>query len=295
MNVVVLGTGGLLGSNVMATALTRAETVSGTYHSTAPGFEAPMRQLDIRDTDAVRDLLAAVDPDVVVNCAAITDVDECEERPVQAVATNGRAPGTIAEVCHDCGIDIVHVSTDYVFDGLATEPYEESASPNPIQVYGESKLEGEHAVRNAHPDNLQVRLSFVWGIHRGTNALTGFPAWVRDRLAAGEPTPLFTNQSVTPTRAGAAAATILDLADAGESGLFHVAARDCVTPHEFGTRICERVDADSSLIESGRRADLDRPADRPTYTCLDVGKVERTLDRRQPTLSADLEAVSGLL
>jgi len=295
MDVLVLGAGGLLGSNVAATAQTRDTGVSGTYHSTEPSLDVPMQQFDIRDEDAVSDLLNECDPDLVVNCAAMTDVDGCEDAPEEAFAVNGRAPGAVAERCHEREIDLVHISTDYVFDGSASKPYEESASPNPIQVYGESKLTGEHEVREVYPDALQVRLSFVWGIHRGTDALTGFPAWVRDRLAAAEPTPLFIDQSVTPTRAGTAAATILALVDAGQSGLFHVAARNCVTPHDFGAQICERMDADTSLIESGRRAALDRPAERPAYTCLDVGKVERTLDDRQPTLAEDIEVVSGLL
>jgi dTDP-4-dehydrorhamnose reductase len=295
MDVVVLGAGGLLGSNVVLTAQTQGASVAGTYHSDAPSFKVPMRQLDIRDEDPAGDVLAEFEPDVVVNCAAMTDVDDCEEHPDQAFAVNGRSPGAIAEECHERGIAFVQVSTNYVFDGTATEPYAESASPNPIQVYGESKLAGEHAVHEAHPGALQVRLSFVWGIHRATGELTGFPAWVRDQLAAGEPTPLFTDQFVTPTRAGAAVSTILELVDDGTSGMFHVAARNCVTPHEIGTRICELMAADSSLIDIVRRTELDRPADRPPYTCLDVENVERTLDRPQPTLAEDLEAVSALL
>jgi dTDP-4-dehydrorhamnose reductase len=295
MDVLALGAGGLLGSNVVATAQTRDTAVAGTFHSTEPPLDVPMQQLDICDEDTVRDVLSELNPDVVVNCAAITDVDGCQDDPEKAFAVNCRAPGAVAERCHERGIGFVHVSTDYVFEGTASEPYSESAAPNPIQVYGESKFAGEHEVLEANPDGLLVRLSFVWGIHRGTNTLTGFPAWVRDRLAAGEPTPLFIDQSVTPTRAGAAAATILELIPANESGIFHVGSRNCVTPHDFGAQICDRMGADPSLIDTGRRADFDRPAERPAYTCLDVEKVERTLDRRQPTLAEDLEAVSGLL
>ena len=294
MNVLVLGAGGLLGSNVVVAARDRGHAVAGTYHSTRPAFDVPLARLDVRDRNAFRSLLDEHDPEAVVNCAAMTDVDACEANPEEAFAVNGRAPGRLAAICSDREMAFVHVSTDYVFDGTADDPYDESSTPNPVQVYGESKLEGEHAVRDAYEEALLVRLSFVWGQHRSTDDLTGFPAWLRERLAAGESTPLFTDQHVTPSRAGAAATTILDLLETDRSGTFHVASRSCVTPHEFGTALCARLGADETLLETGRQADVDRPASRPRYTCLDVGKAETTLGRSQPTLEADLDAVSSL-
>lgn len=297
MDLLVLGAGGLLGSNVVATALGRDQdrAVAGTYHSAAPALDIPLAQLDIRDTDAVEATLETYQPDVVVNCAAMTDVDACETAPERARAVNGRAPGRLAARCADRGIAMVHVSTDYVFDGERDTPYDETATPNPLQVYGDSKRRGERAVLDAAPDALVSRLSFVWGIHRGTGTLTGFPAWVRDRLAAGEATPLFTDQHVTPSRAGAAAATVLDLLAHGADGLVHVAARSCVTPYEFGQLLCEHLDADETLVERGSQAAVDRAAARPRYTCLDVSTVERLLDRPQPTLEEDVAAVAPSL
>jgi len=129
---------------------------------------------------------------------------------------------------------------------------------------------------------------FLW-------ALEGFPAWVRDRLTAGEPTPLFTDQHVTPTRAGEAAETILDLLPADANGTVHVAARSCVTPYDVGTAVRERLGADPSLIESGSMADVDRPADRPSNTCLEVDRVQRLLGRAQPTLAVDLDEIDHAL
>lgn len=295
MRVLVLGVGGLLGSNVATEAADRGVDVAGTYHSTRPSFEMPLDQLDIRDTDTVQELIDTHGPDAIVNCAAMTDVDDCEENPEMAREVNGRAPGQVAELCNDRGIAFVHVSTDYVFDGRGDRPYDESAATGPIQVYGESKLQGEHAVQDTHDSALVPRLSFVWGIHRASNELTGFPAWVRGRLLDGEPTPLFTDQNVTPSRAGAAAATILDLLALEHDGLFHIAAQSCITPYDFGTSLCDRLDVDAGLIEGGQQSDVDRPAARPQYTCLDVSKVESVLVIPQPTLEADLDAVEPLL
>lgn len=295
MDVLVVGSSGLLGSNVVTAASDSGRAATGTYHSTRPSLDVPLVRLDIRELDAFREILDDCAPDVVVNCAAMTDVDSCEQNPDRAFEVNGHAPGRLAALCSDRDVAFVHVSTDYVFDGLADESYDESSPREPLQVYGESKLEGERVVRDAHEHALLVRLSFVWGRHRSRGRLAGFPDWLRERLVAGESTSLFTDQRVTPSRAGAAASTILDLVEAGQSGTFHVASRSCVTPYEFGTALCERIGADEALVTAGLQADVDRPAARPGNTCLDVGKVEAALDRPQPTVEEDLNAVSSLL
>lgn len=292
--VLVVGASGLLGSNVVAAVDDRDETAVGTYYSREPALGGtPCVELDIRDRGAVAALLDEREPTHVVNCAALTDVDACERRPDDARAVNADAPGTIAGLCADRGIALTHVSTDYVFDGGGEQPYAEGDETNPIQVYGETKLAGERTVRDAHPNPTVVRLSFVYGIHRGRDELAGFPAWVRGRLRDGEVTPLFTDQRVTPTRAGQAATTILALHEHGATGTYHVAARSCVTPHAFGERIRERLGADPALVEVGSMDDVDRPARRPANTCLDVERIEATLDRAQPTLDGDLDAIAA--
>lgn len=162
---------------------------------------------------------------------------------------------------------------------------------SPVQVYGETKLSGEQAVREAGEDVVIVRLSFIYGIHRSTDALTGFPEWVRDRVEEGEETPLFTDQHVTPSRAGAAAETPCDFVERDARGTYHVAARLCVTPYEFGEAIAERMEADSNLLAAGSQSDIDHLAMRPSYTCLDVTRVEEELGRPEPTLEHNLDAI----
>lgn len=294
MTVLVLGASGLLGSNVVAAARARGRTVSGTYRTTEPDLEIPLRELDLRDGDRIRELIAEFEPGAVVNCAAATDVDGCESDPGRAQAVNAEAPGVVAEACQAAGSDLLHVSTDYVFDGQRGG-YAEDDPVGPIQTYGETKLAGERKVRERHHSPLIVRPSFVYGVHRSRDELAGFPTWVRDELRAGSEIPLFTDQRVTPSRAGSTAEAMLDLLDAGASGTFHVACRSCVTPHEFGAAIAERMGADPGLLGEGPLADVDRPAPRPANTCLDVSKVESRLGRDQPTLAEDLDAISGYL
>lgn len=292
MRLLVVGANGLLGSNVVAEGLDRNWDLRGTYHSAEPDFEIPLHQLDITNTDHLDEVIGTVDPDWVVNCAAMTDVDGCEEMPEQAYEVNGEAPSEMASLCAAGSIGFLHVSTDYVFDGNQQASYSEDGELNPIQEYGASKLQGERAVRSTNENALITRLSFVYGIHRSSGSLTGFPAWVRERLAEGEETPLFTDQHVTPTRAGQAATTFLDLIEKWHSGTFHVAVRSCVTPHKFGRVICHQMDADESLLIEGSQADIERAAQRPANTCLDVTRLEEALGRKQPTLDADLDAIS---
>ncbi|WP_318568818.1 SDR family oxidoreductase [Salinigranum marinum] len=295
MRVLVLGAAGLLGSNVVSIAEDRGHDVVGTYHSTAPSFDLPLYELDVRENERFRELLIEHELDVVVNCAALTDVDSCESDSRLAYEVNGEAPGELAAACEGNDIVFVHASTDYVFDGTNADPYTETDEPRPVQEYGASKLDGERTVQSYHSNPLIVRLSFVYGVHRSTDELTGFPAWVRGQLEGGEETPLFVDQHITPSRAGSTAEVLVKAAEQEVSGLFHVASRSCVTPYEFGRRICEAMGASTSLLDEGSQAGLDRPATRPEYTCLDVSKVEDRLGRAQPTLDEDLAAISDAL
>lgn len=293
MDLLVVGANGLLGSNLVKAALDSEWTVAGTFHTTAPDLAVPLTRLDIRETAEISRIIRSYDPDHVVNCAALTDVDGCEEEPDAAADINATAPGELASVCQEDDRVFAHVSTDYVFDGTRMERYVETATTNPVQVYGETKLEGERAVRRAMDDAIVTRLSFVYGVHRGTGELTGFPAWVRDQLAAREEVSLFVDQRVTPSRAGQAASVIQELLREQRRGTYHVASRSCVTPYEFGDAIRDSMDTRKGLLANGTQSDLDRPATRPSDTCLDVTKVEEHLGRRQPTLTEDLQAIGA--
>lgn len=297
MDILVVGAGGLLGSNVVMEALDRNLSVIGSYHSTRPDFDIPLRKLDIRDTAGFVNILNHFTPSLVVNCAAMTDVDACERYPDSALDINSAAPKALAIVCSDRGLNFVHVSTDYIFDGESGERYHEDVKPNPIQVYGKSKLAGELGVISVHESPLVIRPSFVYGIDRAseTTSLRGFPSWLRSQLTSSQEVPLFIDQYVTPSRAGSTAKTLLDLAFDVDSGLYHVAARSCITPFEFGRIVAAELGIDEGKILEGFLTDIDRDAPRPTNTCLSVEKVETQLGRPQPTVKQDVKALKGLL
>ena len=295
MDVLVVGANGLLGSNVVAEALDRNFPVTAAYHSTPPAIDVEAYQLDIADQQAVDRVLETTSPDVVVNCAAMTDVNACTEHPEKAKELNGFAPGRFAQSTDERDIEFVHVSTDYIFDGDEEERYTETDEPNPIQAYGRSKLLGECRVEESHSGPIIPRLSFVYGLRGDTDRLEGFPAWVRGRLDAGEEVPLFTDQRITPTRAGHAAEVILDLVEEEANGLYHVASQSCVSPFEFGDALAEHIGGNRDLLTRGSLADVDRAAERPVNTCLCSETLEATLGRPQPTLEEDIAAIHGAL
>lgn len=295
MRLLVVGANGLLGSNIVSTGLRRNWAVAGTYHTTKPHFDVALRKFDLLDPDGFDNLLRWFEPRVVVNCAAMTDVDYCERHPRQAVEINAMAPGVMARQCDDAGIQFVHVSTDYVFDGEQREPYLESDTMNPLQEYGRTKSTGEALVKARASSSIIPRVSFLWGFHRNSGQLEGFPAWVVSRIQSGQPVPLFTDQWISPSRAGSVAGAILDLIERGTTGTFHIASSSCVTPMEFGQRLVTRIGESLDCLVESQIDDVARKAARPAFTCLDVTKIVDVLERPQPTLIEDLESVSDAI
>ncbi|MFD1562796.1 dTDP-4-dehydrorhamnose reductase [Haloarchaeobius amylolyticus] len=291
MRVLITGSGGLLGGNVVSTAIERGWEVVGTYHSAAPEFDCPLYQLDVRSRSDCKAVFENVRPDAVINCAAVTDVDGCETNPEQANAVNVEGARTLAQLAHDWDIQFLHTSTDYVFDGNRESPYPEEAPTNPLQTYGESKLAGEKAVRDVYRSAVIARLSFVYGRTQPAGELSGFPAWVRETAATGESVPLFTDQYITPSQAETTAQTLLELLNIGAQGTYNVACRSYVTPYEFGETLLEELGRSADLLEPSSLEAINREASRPAYTCLDTAKVESLLGRPQPTLTEDITAL----
>ena len=154
-SVIIIGAGGRLGAALMREWRDEFDVA---------GFNRA--QLDIGDFDAVREQLRSKHFEVLVNCAAQTNVDRCETEREEAFRVNGEAAGILADICERKGARMVHISTDYVFDGLQSEPYVESDTPRPISIYGESKLEGERCVASVSDAHWIVRVSWVFGPDR---------------------------------------------------------------------------------------------------------------------------------
>jgi dTDP-4-dehydrorhamnose reductase len=256
----------------------------------APGRD----EVDLTAPDQLRRAVHDAAPDLVVNAAAYTAVDEAEAEPDRAAALNARAPGVLAEATADVEGWLVHYSTDYVFDGTKTEPYVETDTPNPINAYGRSKWNGEQAVEEAGGKALILRTSWVYSDRRSNFLLTML------RLADDHDTlTVVDDQTGTPTWAGwiaEATATILEGVQQREapgeaSGLYHLAASGQTSWYGFAQAIFAQFGRDDVTVEPIPTEEYPTPAERPAYTVLDSSNACTTFDLDIPTWSEQLDAL----
>jgi dTDP-4-dehydrorhamnose reductase len=262
MRTLVLGGTGMLGRAVVAEARRRGWPALGLGRAHA----------DIADRGALRHWAHAFRPDVVVNCAAYAQVDDCEAQRERAFAVNGRAVANVAAVAAEAGARLVQVSTDYVFDGRAAAPYREDAPTAPLSVYGESKLLGEREAAGRE-GALVVRTSLLFG-----PGAANFVATIVDLLDRGGPVRVVDDQVAAPTYAPFLARAILDLAPLPLQGIVHYRNREPVSRFELARTIA-RGWAPAAAVEPAKTADFPRPAARPAYSVLDVGRFEAAAGR----------------
>jgi dTDP-4-dehydrorhamnose reductase len=222
----------------------------------------------------LRRLAVEFRPELVVNCAGFTQVDRCESEPGRAMAVNGDGVRNVLAAAGAVGARAVHVSTDYVFDGEGREPYREDAALAPRSAYGASKAAGERHARAAE-GALVVRTSWLFG-PGGPN----FVATMLSLVEAGRlPLRVVDDQVGCPTYAPYLAAAILDLAARGAAGVVHYCNRDAVSWCGFAREIV-RLAAPAAEVVAVSTAEFPRPARRPSYSVLDVGRCEAILGRR---------------
>ena len=186
-------------------------------------------QLDLSDPASFGKILGALEFDVLINCAAQTNVDRCETEPNEAFALNAEAPQALAEVCAQKKARLVHISTDYVFDGAKSERYTEEDEANPISVYGESKLEGERRVLAVSSDHLVVRVSWVFGPDRPS-----FIDWIIQQAREKESVAAVADKFSTPSYTLDIAEMLRPLLEARTSGIVHVANGGQCSWREYG-------------------------------------------------------------
>lgn len=248
-------------------------------------------QLDITDAPAVRERVGALRPDLIVNAAAYNEVDRAEQERERAFAVNALGPLNLARAANEAGARLVHVSTDYVFDGRSDRPYGEQAAPNPLNAYGESKLQGEQWVLREQPQALVVRTAWVYSAV-GRN----FVAAMLRAAEQGRPVRVVDDQTGAPTFAGDLAEAIIGLAGLSsaeegvhpEGGIYHYSGATALTRHDLAHAIFETADciragalaADErqpgsylTLLSPIASSDYPSAAVRPKYSVLDCGKM----------------------
>lgn len=283
MRVLVTGAGGQLGTDVVATFGGAGDEV----------FAFERGGLDIADRSAVLGAVTALRPDVVVNCAAWTAVDACEGDAGRAQLLNGTAVRWIAEACHRTGAHLLHLSTDYVFDGTLDRPYHEHDTPNPASVYGASKLLGEREALALGPAATVVRTSWVCGVH-GNNMVKTIM-----RLAAERPELAFVDDQVGhPTFTHDLAPALRRLALDRLSGVVHVTNQGACSWFDLACAVVSAMGRDPGTVRPIATADLQppRPAPRPANSVLENRVlVEAGLPLLRDHREALAETVSFLL
>jgi dTDP-4-dehydrorhamnose reductase len=294
--ILVIGSNGLLGQKV-AEQLVRGSAARITLASVE---DVPVRdllsteyiRLDITVRKDVREVVGTVNPDVIINCAAMTNVDACETERDMAWKINVCGVEHLVEAARGKRATIVHVSSDYVFDGKSG-PYTEDDRPEPLSYYGKSKLASENVLRTSGLPHFIARTMVLYGIAPGVKA--NFALWLIKSLRAGQTVRVVDDQIGNPTLVDDLAFGLLRAVELEKSGVYNIAGRDIVTRLEFAVRLAKFFGLDPKLIHPIKTAQLRQPAARPLRSGLITLKAEVDLGLRPSTIEEGLAILKSQL
>lgn len=227
-------------------------------------------EADITDAKAIAHAIEMAHPDAVVNAAAFTDVDACESQPELAFRVNAEGPRNIALACKRFGIPMMHISTDYVFDGEKSEPYTEEDEARPLGVYGRSKLEGEREAQKTLERLWIVRVSSVFGPYR-----RNFVSLVADLGRKGQPLQIVKDQRFAPTYTFDAALGIERILERGSHGIYHLTNQSFTTRIDYTREILRQAGFASVPVNPITSEETKRPALRPANSQLENARLKR--------------------
>ena len=287
MRVTVTGANGLVGSRLCRLLVVEGHEVTAVARGQRRLVgDHPYLSCDLTEAEEVEKALAAARPEVVVHAASMTEVDACERDPAAAWAANVLATANVARHARAGGAHLVHVSTDYVFDGR-DGPDDEDARPNPSGVYARTKWLAEEAVRLLAASWAIARTAVVYGYPPSQRP--NFGSWLLDTLRGGKTARLFVDQWVSPSLALNVADMLAELATRRLPGIWNVAGAEVVNRMQFGEALADVFALDRRLLVSTRIADAGLASPRPPRSGLKVGKALAALEARPLGLRASLE------
>lgn len=269
MNVLVTGGDGQLGRNIMDVAVNSEHTFIYTFHR-GEDREGRVR-LDITDKDAVMKVMADYDVDVVINCAGYTDVERAEAEEDIAFKANAEAVAVLAEAAKSRGATLIHISSDYIFDGTATEPIGESAAASPLSAYGRSKLAGELALLASGCPSIIIRTSWLYSSH-GKN----FVKTILEKSLERPVLKVVADQIGTPTYAGDLAEFILTLLEPDnlvKTGIYNYSNEGACSWYDLAAAAC-KISGRTCEVTPCKTGEYPVKAARPLYSVLDKTKVK---------------------
>jgi dTDP-4-dehydrorhamnose reductase len=258
--IAVLGGRGMLGSDLVQTC--RQQGLNPIVYD--------LPEFDITDADQVRHAVASVD--MIVNCAAYTNVDGAESQPELAYQVNAEAVGRLGAIARQAGKWVLHISTDFVFDGSAERPYVETDLPNPINTYGKTKLAGEQLLADSGCEHCIVRVEWTYG-----SAGNNFVTKIIQRAKSQQTLKVVDDQTGSPTSTIEAAKAICELLQKKPEGIYHFASSGYVTRYGVARFILDRLSMDIELLPC-KTSDFPSPATRPLNSRFDCSKITRLLD-----------------
>lgn len=256
MKILVVGCNGQLGHDMLQRAQREGHDSSGTDYP----------DVDIADQSSVEAMLARHEPRVVINCAAYTAVDNCEREPQKAFEVNDTGVANLARAAVSANARVVHISTDYVFDGTKVEPYTEEDEPNPRTVYGRSKLAGEQNLAQICPNHQTFRIAWLYGAH-GANFAKSIVKHARRLGSQGSPLRVVGDQRGTPTCTLDVCRQVLAMIESDTTGLFHCTAEGACSWYDFARLIVSGCGIDVEVIPCTTE-EFPRPAPRPANSVL---------------------------
>ena len=290
MRIFITGISGLLGLN-LALQLRERHQVSGCYYTHPVGSDGiQTRNLDLLRAEHVDTVLRQLQPDVVIHTMGLTSVEGCETDRALAYRLNVEAAGHIAQASSAMGFKLVHISTDHLFDGKYPWRREMDA-PRPLNVYARTKLQAEEAVLQMCDEALVVRTNFYgWG----TSVRSSFSDWILDALEQGQQLTMFSNVFFTPILINDLGELILQLAEQGATGIYHVAGGERLSKYEFAVKLAEVFDYPLGKIHPISVEDFPFKAQRPKDMSLCSEKTADYLGTAMPVVYEGLKRLNGL-
>jgi dTDP-4-dehydrorhamnose reductase len=293
LKILVIGGGGQVGSKIIEQSREYHE-IYATYLTRPPPLSASKIFLaDKTDKNSIQSLVKKIKPDVVIDTAALHNVDYCETNKEQSHIVNVEGTKNVAEACNAIGIKMVFVSTDYIFNGKSGH-YKETDAPSPINFYGQSKLDGENAIKKICKNYCIARTSVIysWDPTQSAQTTSGkplnFAMWAYEKLGKKEQLNIVNDQYCSPTIADHLAQTLLKICEKDVSGLYHVAGKTRINRYDFILKIAEKMGYDPTLIQPANSSSLKQKAERPMDSSLNVEKIEKTLKTKMLTLDEAL-------
>ncbi len=266
--IIVTGSNGLLGQKVTDLSIQDSEieliatSVGPNRHNLKDGYR--YEELDVLDLDRLNELVARYQPDSIIHTAAMTNVDACEAERAKCYALNVQSVKNLVDVCQKRDIQLIHLSTDFIFDG-EDGPYTEEAEPNPLSYYGETKLESELILKNSSCHWAILRTIIVYGIVNDMSR-SNIVLWAKGALEKGEPINVVNDQWRMPTLAEDLAACCLLAVKKNASGVFNVSGKDLMSILEIVERVADHYRLNKSLIKAISAESLNQAAKRPKKT-----------------------------